>query len=45
MRIANPTSTARNPGFEVTPQEPVTGIITPHGIFKPRELAKLKKFL
>ena len=43
VRIANPTSTARNPGFDVTPPELITGIITPHGIFKPRELAKLKR--
>jgi len=38
VRIANPTSTARNPGFDVTPPELITGIITPVGIFKPREL-------
>jgi S-methyl-5-thioribose-1-phosphate isomerase len=43
VRIANPTSTARNPGFDVTPPELITGIITPHGIFKPRELAKLRR--
>ncbi len=40
IRIANPTSTARNPGFDVTPAELVTGIITPAGIFKPRDLWK-----
>jgi methylthioribose-1-phosphate isomerase len=40
IRIANPTSTARNPGFDVTPAKLVTGIITPVGIFKPRELWK-----
>jgi S-methyl-5-thioribose-1-phosphate isomerase len=45
VRIANPTSTARNPGFDVTPPELITGIITPHGIFKPRELKKLRKLL
>ncbi len=38
VRVANPTSTARNPGFDVTPAELITGIITPRGIFKPREL-------
>jgi methylthioribose-1-phosphate isomerase len=38
VRIANPTSGARNPGFDVTPPELITGIITPKGIFKPREL-------
>jgi methylthioribose-1-phosphate isomerase len=36
--VANPTSGARNPGFDVTPAELITGIITPVGIFKPREL-------
>lgn len=38
VRVANPTSHARNPGFDVTPAELITGIITPAGIFKPREL-------
>jgi len=38
VRIANPTSGARNPGFDVTPAELITGIITPAGIFKPEEL-------
>ena len=34
------TSGARNPGFDVTPPELITGIITPAGIFKPGELWK-----
>jgi methylthioribose-1-phosphate isomerase len=38
VRVANPTSGARNPGFDVTPAELITGIITPAGIFKPRDL-------
>ncbi len=38
VRVANPSSTALNPGFDVTPAELITGIITPAGIFKPREL-------
>src|SRR5450631_922662 len=38
VRVANPTSGARNPGFDVTPPELITGIITPVGILKPREL-------
>lgn len=38
VRIANPGSTARNPGFDVTPASLITGIITPMGIFKPGEL-------
>ena len=38
IRVANPASGARNPGFDVTPPELITGIITPAGIFKPNEL-------
>ena len=38
VRVANPVSGARNPGFDVTPAELITGIITPAGIFKPKEL-------
>ena len=38
VRVANPASGARNPGFDVTPPELITGIITPAGIFKPNEL-------
>jgi S-methyl-5-thioribose-1-phosphate isomerase len=38
VRVGNPTSGARNPGFDVTPAELITGIITPAGIFKPKEL-------
>ena len=45
VRIANPTSPARNPGFDVTPAELVTGIITPLGIFKPQELWQRRKQL
>ncbi len=40
VRIANPASRARNPGFDVTPPELITGIITPRGIFRPQELRK-----
>ena len=45
LRVANPTSGARNPGFDVTPAELITGIITPEGIFKPRELWNARKQL
>lgn len=38
VRVANPASGARNPGFDVTPAELVTGIITPAGIFRPGDL-------
>ncbi len=40
VRTANPSSGARNPGFDVTPAELITGIITPLGIYKPRELRR-----
>jgi methylthioribose-1-phosphate isomerase len=40
IRVANPASGARNPGFDVTPPDLITGIITPAGIFKPKDLWK-----
>jgi methylthioribose-1-phosphate isomerase len=45
VRVANPSSGARNPGFDVTPPELITGIITPLGIFKPRDLWRQRKKL
>ncbi|HTR40192.1 MAG TPA: S-methyl-5-thioribose-1-phosphate isomerase [Pseudomonadales bacterium] len=45
VRVANPSSGARNPGFDVTPPELITGIITPMGIFKPKDLWKRRKNL
>jgi S-methyl-5-thioribose-1-phosphate isomerase len=45
VRTANPNSGAFNPGFDVTPAELVTGIITPAGIFKPEELWKHRRRL
>ncbi len=38
FQVANPTSPALNPAFDVTPADLVTGIITPVGIFRPRDL-------
>ena len=38
VRVANPTSEALNPGFDVTPAELITGIVTPAGILRPSEL-------
>ena len=38
VQVANPTSSARNPGFDVTPAELITGIITPAGIFRAQDL-------
>jgi methylthioribose-1-phosphate isomerase len=43
VRVANPGSGACNPGFDVTPPELITGIITPAGIFKPRELWRRRR--
>ena len=45
VRVANPESSAFNPGFDVTPAELITGIITPAGIFKPRDLWKNRRKL
>jgi methylthioribose-1-phosphate isomerase len=45
VRVANPASTACNPGFDVTPADLITGIITPLGIFKPGELWKRRREL
>jgi S-methyl-5-thioribose-1-phosphate isomerase len=44
-RVANPSSGARNPGFDVTPPDLITGIITPAGIFKPAQLWKQRETL
>ncbi|MBX8640653.1 MAG: S-methyl-5-thioribose-1-phosphate isomerase [Candidatus Thermoplasmatota archaeon] len=40
--IAGPGESARNPVFDVTPAEFVTGFITEYGIFRPAELGKLR---
>ena len=45
VRVANPGSGARNPAFDVTPAELITGIITPVGIFKPGDLWKQRRKL
>jgi methylthioribose-1-phosphate isomerase len=45
VRVANPSSTAYNPGFDVTPPDLITGIITPVGIFRPRELWHNRRLL
>jgi len=45
VRVANPSSGAYNPGFDVTPPELITGIITPIGIFRPRDLWKHRRQL
>src|SRR5437867_6926 len=45
VRVANPNSGARNPGFDVTPAELITGIITPAGILKPQEIWRQRREL
>jgi len=45
VRVANPTSGAFNPGFDVTPADLITGIITPEGVFAPGELWRNRKRL
>jgi methylthioribose-1-phosphate isomerase len=45
VRVANRTSGAFNPGFDVTPPELITGIITPVGVFAPKELWRHRKEL
>jgi S-methyl-5-thioribose-1-phosphate isomerase len=45
VRVANPTSGAFNPCFDVTPPELIAGIITPAGIFKPNDLWRQRKQL
>ena len=45
VRIAGPGTHARNPGFDVTPPDLVTGIITPMGVFRPGELWKNRAVL
>jgi len=45
VRVANPASGARNPGFDVTPAELITGIITPAGIFQAQELWRRRREL
>jgi len=41
--ICTPKVNVINPGFDVTPNELITGIITEYGIFKPNEIYKLFK--
>ena len=38
VRVASLSSGAANPSFDVTPAELITGIITPAGIYKPKDL-------
>ncbi|MGE3312560.1 MAG: S-methyl-5-thioribose-1-phosphate isomerase [Limisphaerales bacterium] len=45
VRVANPTSPARNPAFDVTPAELITGILTPAGLFRPKELWRRRRQL
>ncbi|HWD20728.1 MAG TPA: S-methyl-5-thioribose-1-phosphate isomerase [Verrucomicrobiae bacterium] len=45
VRVANPGSGARNPGFDVTPADLITAIITPAGLFAPGDLWKNRRKL
>ncbi|BAB60417.1 translation initiation factor eIF2 beta subunit [Thermoplasma volcanium GSS1] len=45
IRIGPNESHSKNPAFDVTPNEYVTGFITEYGIFKPNELNKLKDLM
>ncbi len=45
VRVANRTSGALNPGFDVTPPELITGIVTPAGILEPGELMSRREEL
>jgi methylthioribose-1-phosphate isomerase len=45
VRVANPGRRAFNPGFDVTPAELITGIITPAGIVRPEDLWAKRRVL
>ncbi|MFO8145087.1 MAG: S-methyl-5-thioribose-1-phosphate isomerase [Candidatus Syntrophosphaera sp.] len=40
-RTANPSSEALNPAFDITPAGFINGVITPKGVFNPRQAARL----
>lgn len=40
LELANPGSKALNPSFDITPARYITGIITPKGVFKPKDAAR-----
>lgn len=44
IKIANPKSSARNPGFDVTPRKLLSGLITEHGVCKASESGLLSLF-
>ncbi|MFH0973687.1 MAG: S-methyl-5-thioribose-1-phosphate isomerase [Candidatus Micrarchaeota archaeon] len=44
IRVANPSSKARNPAFDVTPARLITGIITEYGVIRKPNAAKIKAF-
>ena len=43
VRTSPKSSNAKNPAFDVTPAELITGIITEKGIFKPGEIRNIKE--
>jgi translation initiation factor eIF-2B subunit alpha/methylthioribose-1-phosphate isomerase len=42
VRIAPPGAKAKNPGFDVTPPEYVTKIITEEGVYSPKEVSRIR---
>ncbi|MEM0155561.1 MAG: S-methyl-5-thioribose-1-phosphate isomerase [Thermoplasmataceae archaeon] len=44
-RIGPSGSMARNPAFDVTPNEYVSGFITEYGIFRPSELSRMRSMM
>ena len=40
LALCNPGSAALNPGFDITPAQYITGIITPKGVFLPKEASQ-----
>ncbi len=45
FRVANPTSGARNPAFDLTSPDLITGILTPVGLLRPLELWRRRALL
>jgi S-methyl-5-thioribose-1-phosphate isomerase len=41
VRVSPPHASAANPAFDVTPARYVTGILTEHGVVRPKEMARL----
>ncbi|MCL5441437.1 MAG: S-methyl-5-thioribose-1-phosphate isomerase, partial [Candidatus Thermoplasmatota archaeon] len=44
-RLGPAESKARNPAFDVTPNEYVSAFITEYGIFRPQELSRVRSLM